>query len=533
MPRRLTTAWAHGNSSGTVNTTDLTQRVNTVVHSEPVARMDRFQDSAIPVSGIPAARASNGAATVELNGREDETHRVAQLAYLQGRLEQFEGELHGAEGSPLSPLGKLVQRLRAWRSAPLLREAIELVAIVLVLFLASRPLVQAFRVEGVSMLPTLQDGQLVVVDKLSYWRLTGFVRNLFGVPELGTPTRGEIVVFLDPASTQPGAPERNLVKRLIGLPGDRIRIDNGAVLVNDRVLAEPYLQLADSTMFPGDGRTLEVPAGSYFVLGDNRPHSSDSRGGWFLPADDLIGQAWLSYWPPSTWGFVVQPRGSGVVDSDGRAAAPSSSSAVSNPAQQAPPVVPSAAPQPTLIPAPNVTARSGGWPDDPDSTMWLAEGGYVLAPREPGRFVAVGAPLGELPSNTVLRATFRKVGGPPGGGYGLILRDEGPGPRDGVGQGGRYYVLEVGDQADVGIWRREVDHWVDLVPWRYSDAVNPGPERNELEARADGSRLTLRVNNVEVASVNDTTLSGGGAGVFVGGDGNDVLLEQFAVDLVR
>jgi len=166
------------------------------------------------------------------------------------------------------------------------------------------------------------------------------------------------------------------------------------------------------------------------------------------------------------------------------------------------------------------------WPDDPQSTAWLADGVYRLFARRPGDFVAIGVP-GIWPLRDVAAsATFRKVGGPPGGGYGLIVRDQGPGPRDGVNQGGRFYVLEVGDRGEFGIWRREIDRWIDIVPWTHSEAVHPGHEANELEVLALGSRLSLAVNGTRVALREDPALDVGTVGIFVGGDLNEVALER-------
>src|SRR5581483_1932544 len=170
-----------------------------------------------------------------------------------------------------------------------------------------------------------------------------------------------------------------------------------------------------------------------------------------------------------------------------------------------------------------------GWPNDPSATAWLAGQSYHLFAREPGRFVAVGAPYDQPLRDVVLTATFRKVGGPPGGGYGLLLRDEGPGPRDGKDQGGRYYVFEVGDRGEVGIWRRENDRWVDLAPWTPSDVVRRGSATNELTVRAIGQRLVLLVNGSPAASVEDAALSQGAVGVFVGGDYNEVEVDRFLV----
>jgi LPXTG-site transpeptidase (sortase) family protein len=129
----------------------------------------------------------------------------------------------------------------------------------------------------------------------------------------------------------------------------------------------------------------------------------------------------------------------------------------------------------------------------------------------------------------VVEATFRKLAGPPGGGYGLIVRDQETSAGDGVAQGGRYYVLEVSDQGRVGVWRRDEDHWVDLLTWTDSPAVRQGQEPNTLQVWAVGQRLTVWVNGVQAASQIDKTLAAGGVGVFVGGDGNHVQLDHFVV----
>jgi LPXTG-site transpeptidase (sortase) family protein len=188
-------------------------------------------------------------------------------------------------------------------------------------------------------------------------------------------------------------------------------------------------------------------------------------------------------------------------------------------------------------PVPSVTAlldedfadNRMSWPDNSGSTAWRAPGGYRLAPREPNRFVAIGAPVNLPLRDVVMTARFRKVGGPPGGGYGLIVRDQDPGLRDGIRQDGRYYVLEVGDQGEVGVWRRERDQWVELLPWTPSNAVQRSDAPNDVEVWATGSRMTLLVNGVQVASQLDDALPAGGVGVFVGGDGNDVSLERLVV----
>src|SRR5262249_18578456 len=175
-------------------------------------------------------------------------------------------------------------------------------------------------------------------------------------------------------------------------------------------------------------------------------------------------------------------------------------------------------------------SNANNWPNNPQGTAWLTGGTYRIAPRQASQFVAIGAPaVGEILQDVVVNATFRKVGGPAGGGYGIIVRDQGPWPRDGNNQQGRYYVLEAGDKGEIGIWRREGDHWVDLLPWQRSDAVHPGNQPNDLTVRAIGDRLSLSVNGTEVGVRNDSTLSVGNVGIFVGGDGNQVAVDQFNI----
>jgi hypothetical protein len=171
------------------------------------------------------------------------------------------------------------------------------------------------------------------------------------------------------------------------------------------------------------------------------------------------------------------------------------------------------------------------WPDSPQSTAWFADGTYRLFARQPSQFVAIGAPIAQSLSDVVVTAAFRKVGGPPGGGYGLIVRDQGPGSRDGTNQTGRFYVLEAGDRGEVGMWRRDGDRWIELLPWTPSEAVRPGGAANELTVQAIGRRLTFLVNGKQVASQVDAVLADGAAGIFVGGDFNEVVLERFVVEV--
>jgi hypothetical protein len=172
-----------------------------------------------------------------------------------------------------------------------------------------------------------------------------------------------------------------------------------------------------------------------------------------------------------------------------------------------------------------------GWPNDPGGTVWFSEGGARLFARRPGAFVAVRAPLNAVPGDVVVSGTFRKVGGPPGGGYGLIVRDQGTNPGDGIDQSGRYVVAEVGDMGEYGIWRREEDHWVDLIPWSRSDAVRTGGSPNELSLRALGDEVAFVVNGAQIGTAN-VRFREGGVGLFAGGDRNEVLVDRFRVQAI-
>ena len=182
----------------------------------------------------------------------------------------------------------------------------------------------------------------------------------------------------------------------------------------------------------------------------------------------------------------------------------------------------------TLMDTRFATEAQADWIDNAPFALWR-DGAYRLASRQASRFVAIAAPVEAL-EDVLVSATLRKTGGPPGGGYGLIVRDQGPEPRDGANQEMRAYVLEAGDLGEYGIWRREGDRWVDLVPWTRSAAVRSGGSPNELMVRVDGSVMTFSINGMEVAAVDDTELPvGGKVGVFVGGDFNEVALDRFLV----
>jgi hypothetical protein len=176
--------------------------------------------------------------------------------------------------------------------------------------------------------------------------------------------------------------------------------------------------------------------------------------------------------------------------------------------------------------------NSNNWLDNPQGTAWLADGAYHVATRQDTQFVAIDAPLPSVQQirDVVVNATFHKVDGPPGGGYGVIVRNQAPGSLDGSNQNGRYYVIEAGDKGDVGMWLRDTDHWVDLLPWQHADAVQPDTAVNQLTVRAIGDQLTLLVNGAQVATHTDRTLHAGGVGLFVGGDGNQVSVDHVSIE---
>jgi hypothetical protein len=172
-----------------------------------------------------------------------------------------------------------------------------------------------------------------------------------------------------------------------------------------------------------------------------------------------------------------------------------------------------------------------GWPNASDGTAWFANGRYEIMARDAGRHVAIGAPIDAPVGDVVVSGRFRKIGGPPGGGYGFIVRDQSLAPLDGEWQAGQYIVLEVGDKGDVGIWQREDTHWIDMLPWSHSLAVRRGDAPNDLAVATQGYRLQFLVNGGEVANLTYRPLPPSGrVGIFVGGDGNQVAVDWFLVE---
>ncbi len=141
-------------------------------------------------------------------------------------------------------------------------------------------------------------------------------------------------------------------------------------------------------------------------------------------------------------------------------------------------------------------------------------------------------PLSQTLSSAVLTARFHKVGGPGGGGYGLIVRDQGSSAeRDGRNQAGQYMVLEVGDRGDAGIWQRNEARWIDVMPWTHTDAVHLDKESNALVVTVRGNALRFEVNGRVLADLTyDGVQPRGGVGIFVGGDLNEVVLDSLRIE---
>jgi len=169
------------------------------------------------------------------------------------------------------------------RTTRFLREVLEtILPAILIALLINVFIGQATRVEGQSMEPNLHTDQRLVVEKLSY-RFHG-------------PQRFDVVVLKLP---QQG--EELLIKRVVGLPGETVEIRNGIVHINGQPLEEPFL---DVQTRPGRDNHLVVPPLHVYVLGDNRDHSNDSRSFGPVPIENIVGRAWLSYWPVENIGFV-------------------------------------------------------------------------------------------------------------------------------------------------------------------------------------------------------------------------------------
>jgi signal peptidase I len=166
------------------------------------------------------------------------------------------------------------------------RETLVLLLIAIAVFFGLRLTIQSYIVYGPSMQPNFVEDQRIIVNKLAY---------LFGQPK-----RGDVIVFKPPFNDQ------NYIKRIIGLPGESVEVKEGVTYIYKTdgttlvINPEPYVKYPSTQSYS----LRAIPEGEYYVMGDNRNNSNDSRSGWLVPEENIIGEAWLSIWPPGQWGFA-------------------------------------------------------------------------------------------------------------------------------------------------------------------------------------------------------------------------------------
>lgn len=172
-------------------------------------------------------------------------------------------------------------------------DIIETIVVALAIFVVCYLfLFQPHQVKGNSMFPNFHDGEYILTDKVSY--------------RLGLPQRGDVIVFKAPRNE-----EVDYIKRIIALPGEEVKVENGKVFIDNKELPETYLP-ADFSTLPGtfmtEGFINKVPLEAYFVLGDNRDHSSDSREWGFVKRNEIVGKAFFRYWPFARFGLLPKMK---------------------------------------------------------------------------------------------------------------------------------------------------------------------------------------------------------------------------------
>lgn len=202
-----------------------------------------------------------------------------------------------------------------------LREYAEAIIFAIILALIIRTWgVQAFKIPSESMKPTLLIGDHLLVFKSAYDLRLPFSDR--PIASLGDPERGDIIVFAYPED-----PEKDFIKRVIGLPGEKVEMRNKTVFINDKPINDPWGRYTDRVVLPPSFQPRDyfgpvtVPPDSYFVMGDNRDHSHDSRfwfnnKGGFVPRKSIAGQAFLIYWAweDNSWGVRWNRLGNWLAD---------------------------------------------------------------------------------------------------------------------------------------------------------------------------------------------------------------------------
>lgn len=235
------------------------------------------------------------AASYSLTAPGSETHQLFLFPDLSIRPEECPPDFHanastlvvkphahpGTAGADLSDAAEDHSWSFLQEAKSLARDIVfAIVAAVLIVWFVVQPV----KVQGTSMLPELKDGERIFVNKFIY--------------SFETIERGDIVVFWYPKD-----PEKSFIKRVIGLPGDDIRIDGGHVYVNSRLYSEPYLD-PEHTRMPMAPMSVRVDDHHYFVMGDNRDASNDSRSWGLVPEKYIYGKAMFRYWPVQDFGPI-------------------------------------------------------------------------------------------------------------------------------------------------------------------------------------------------------------------------------------
>jgi len=184
----------------------------------------------------------------------------------------------------------------------IIKELSETTILAMVIFLALQFALRNYQVEGSSMHPTLEQGEYVLVNKLVYFHI-GFEGLAHFIPYMDSeentnlfpfhpPRRGEVMIFRFPEDDT-----RDFVKRVVGIPGDLVEIRQGQLYVNEEAQDEPYVIYNSVANMPG----ILIQKDEYFVLGDNRIASNDSRNWGPVPTENIIGRAWVTFWPANRW----------------------------------------------------------------------------------------------------------------------------------------------------------------------------------------------------------------------------------------
>jgi len=162
-----------------------------------------------------------------------------------------------------------------------IREILVTLILAIVIFFLLQATLQSFIIVECCMEPEFQEGERLLVNKVVY--------------HFHEPERGDVIILHPPLN-----PKAVYIKRIIALPGDTVEVKTGAVYVNGSKLDEPYIKEPPTYTF----HQKKIPENEYFVLGDNRNNANDSHNGWTVPHQNIIGKAWLSFWPPREWGLV-------------------------------------------------------------------------------------------------------------------------------------------------------------------------------------------------------------------------------------